>query len=195
MELVLATANTNKVREISEILGEGFKLIPRPDGVPEPIENGESLTANARLKSRAIAEATGLPAVGDDTGFEIDALDGQPGVDGAYFAGPNATHAENCAKVIACLEHVSRASERSARYRTVALVSWPDGEELLHEATCEGTVPPAVTGDGGFGFDSVFVPDEGDGRTFAQMTREEKGRISHRRKAFGGLRQKLENRG
>jgi XTP/dITP diphosphohydrolase len=187
MRLVLATANEGKVAEIAHALGPEIDLIPRPSEVDVPAETGGSLVANARIKARAICDATGQPALADDTAFEIDALDGGPGVDGAYFAGPDASHADNCAKVISALVAVPH-DQRGARYRTIALVALPDGGEIIAEGVCEGTIPHQVRGGGGFGYDSVFVPADGDGRTFAEMAREEKNLISHRAKAMTALK-------
>ncbi len=187
MKLVLATANPNKAREIREILEDRVSLIPRPQDVPSPMENGGTLLVNARLKAAAVSCATALPALADDTGFEIEALHGRPGVDAAYFAGPRATSAENCEKAIASLRGFPRPEQRRAWLRTVALMRWPSGEERWHEGACEGIVATAPAGDARFGYDSVFIPVEGDGRTFAELQRYEKHRLSHRRRAFVGL--------
>jgi XTP/dITP diphosphohydrolase len=127
--------------------------------------------------------------VADDTGFEVDALHGEPGVRAARYAGEDATYADNVARVLAELDRVgaSRPAERRARFRTVALVRFPDGREVLAEGTVEGTVVGEPRGEGGFGYDPVFVPDEGDGRTFAELTADEKHAISHRGRAFRAL--------
>lgn len=191
MKLVLATANAGKVAEISEALGSYVQLIPRPAEVEVPDETGGSLVANARIKAFAICQATGCPAVADDTGFEVDALEGAPGVEGAYFAGPDASHAENCAKVLRELVNIPE-EQRTARYRTVALVALTDGDEVLAEGVCDGIIATEARGTGGFGYDSIFIPRDGHGRTFAEMTREEKSRISHRTRAFLTLKSKLQ---
>ncbi len=182
---VLATANPDKAAEIAAILGSGVELSPRPDGVGEIEETGDTLLENARLKARAIAEATGMPAIADDTGLEVDALDGDPGVRSARFAGENATYAQNVAKLIADLDGVDEP--RTARFRTVALAAWPDGRELAAEGFVNGRIIAAARGSAGFGYDPVFVPDEGDGRTFAEMAPEDKHRLSHRGRAFRAL--------
>lgn len=183
-QLVIATANPGKVAEITEMLGDVAELVPRPADVGEIVEDAGTLAGNARLKAATVAGAAGAPAVADDTGLEIDALDGAPGVDTAYFAGPRATDADNRAKAIA---ELAGASTRRATFRTVATVVWPDGHEVVAEGTCVGTILDAERGTCGFGFDALFVPDDGDGRTFAEMTAAEKDALSHRGRAFGAL--------
>jgi XTP/dITP diphosphohydrolase len=182
--LVCATANPSKVAEIAAILGNAVELLPRPAGVPEVVEDAGTLLGNARLKAAAIAAASGLPGLADDTGLEVAALDGRPGVDTATFAGPRASDEENWAKLLAALDD---EADRRARFRTIAMVVWPDGTELFAEGTCEGSIVHRPRGAGGFGYDSVFVPENGDGRTFAEMTASEKQAISHRGKAFAAL--------
>jgi XTP/dITP diphosphohydrolase len=191
--LVMASANPDKAAEIGEILaselGAAVSVRPRPADVPEVIEDGETLEDNARLKAVALCAATGLPAVADDTGLEVDALDGAPGVYTARFAGVGATYADNVAHLLAELERV-RATERSARtarFHTVALVRFPDGREVVGHGTVDGHITPAPVGEGGFGYDPVFVPAGGDGRTFAQLTTTEKHAVSHRGRAFRSL--------
>jgi XTP/dITP diphosphohydrolase len=190
---VLATANPDKATEIAEILGGRIELLPRPSEVAEVEETGATLEDNARLKARALVDATGLPAVADDTGLEVDALGGAPGVRSARFAGEGATYADNVAKLLAELTGVS-GPDRKARFRTVALAAWPDGGEILVDGQVDGTIAEAPRGRGGFGYDSVFVPDEGDGRTFAELVDESpsaKHRLSHRGRAFGALATRL----
>jgi XTP/dITP diphosphohydrolase len=189
IELVLASANPDKVAEIAAILGDAVRLLPRPPDVPDVVEDGDTLEANARLKATAIAEATGRPAVADDTGFEVDALGGQPGVKAARYAGEHVTYEDNVAKVLAELDTAGAGApqQRQARFRTVALVRWPDGREVIAEGTVDGRIAPERSGAGRFGYDPVFVPDEGDGRTFAAMSATEKHAISHRGRAFRAL--------
>jgi XTP/dITP diphosphohydrolase len=190
LTLVLATANPDKAAEISAILGSSgtVELLPRPSEVPDVEETGDTLVANARLKARALAEATGRPAVADDTGLEVDPLGGAPGVWSARFAGEEATYADNVAKLLADLvDLVDGGGERRARFKTVALVAYPDGREIWAEGTVEGCIATEERGEGGFGYDPVFVPDEGDGRTFAEMAPEEKHGVSHRGRAFRAL--------
>lgn len=189
--LVCASANPGKVAEIEVLLAGVVELIPRPADVPEVVEDAGTLVGNARLKAQAICAATGLPSVADDTGLEVAALGGEPGVETAYFAGPNATDADNRAKLLRELE---RASDRSATFRTVAFVAYPDGSELIIDGVCPGTIAVEERGERGFGFDPVFIPDEGDGRTFAEMTLAEKHAVSHRGRAFKNLRAALQQR-
>jgi XTP/dITP diphosphohydrolase len=189
MRLVLATANPDKAEEIRVVLhdaGVDVDLVPRPAGVPEVDETGETLEENARLKAVALCDATGLPAVADDTGLSVDALFGAPGVCSARFAGEGATYADNVAKLLRELRDVP-APERTARFTTVALARWPDGREVAAIGDVEGTIGGEARGDGGFGYDPLFVPVEGDGRTFAEMTAAEKHRVSHRGRAFRTL--------
>jgi XTP/dITP diphosphohydrolase len=184
---VLATANPDKAEEIRVILGDGVELLPRPASVGEVEETGDTLEENARLKAAALADATGLPAIADDTGLEVEALDGRPGVYSARFAGEDATYADNVAKLLSEMEH---ATSRGARFRTVAAVVWPDGRELLAEGEVKGHIASAARGHAGFGYDPVFVPD-GEDRTFAEMTPDEKHRLSHRGRAFRALASQL----
>jgi len=186
---VLASANPDKIREIAAILGDGFELVPRPASVPDVVEDGETLEDNARLKAVAICTAVGEAAVADDTGFEIHALGGAPGVFAARWAGEDATYEDNVAKALAELARVGATTpaERRGRFRTVALVRYPDGTEVVVEGTVAGTVALEPSGDGRFGYDPIFVPDDGDGRTFGAMRAEEKHAISHRGRAFRAL--------
>ena len=194
MRLVLATANPDKVAEIAVILGDGVELAPRPDSVPDVVEDADTLEGNARLKAVAIVEATGEPAVADDTGLEVDALGGAPGVYSARFAGEDATYADNVAEMLDSLAGHPDPAERTARFRTVALVRFPDGREVIAEGVVDGTMATEARGDAGFGYDPLFVPAEGDGRTFAEMTPDEKHAVSHRGRAFRALRDALEPR-
>ena len=128
IQVVCASANPDKVAEIQDLLRGVVQLLPRPASVGEIVEDADTLLGNARLKARAICDATGLPAVADDTGLEVDALQGAPGVHTARFAGENATYADNRAKMLQSLRGVKPQS-RTARFRTVALVAYPDGSE------------------------------------------------------------------
>ena len=184
MRLVCATANPDKVAEIAAILGDAVDLLPRPADVPDVVEDAGSLEGNARLKAIAISIAAGLPAIADDTGLEVDALDGAPGVDAALYAGVGCSYADNRAKL---LRELGDTDDRTARFRTVALVRWPDGRELAVDGICPGTIARGERGPGGFGYDAVFVPTEGDGRTFGEMSHDEKHAISHRGRAFRNL--------
>jgi XTP/dITP diphosphohydrolase len=180
VRLVLATANPDKAAEIVAVLaGSGIEPVPRPAGVPDVDETGATLEENARLKAVALCRATGLPALADDTGLEVAALGGAPGVLSARYAGEGATYAANVAKLLAALAGVD---DRAARFRTVCVVAFPDGREVVADGAVDGTIAIAPQGDGGFGYDPVFVPAEGDGRTFGQMG-PEKHDISHRGRA------------
>jgi XTP/dITP diphosphohydrolase len=190
LRVVCASANPDKVAEIAAILGDAVELLPRPAHVPDVVEDADTLEGNARLKAVALASATGEAAVADDTGLEVDALGGAPGVRTARYAGEGATYAENVDKLLLALADV-RTGARSARFRTVAMVAWPDGREVVADGACEGSISDAPRGGRGFGYDPVFVPDEGDGRTFAEMSAEEKHALSHRGRALRALGGKL----
>jgi XTP/dITP diphosphohydrolase len=190
VRLVVASANPDKVAEIAAILEPaGVELAPRPGSVPDVVEDAETLEGNARLKAVAIADVVGEPAVADDTGLEVDALGGAPGVRSARYAGEDATYADNVARLLAELQDVGATGpeQRRARFRTVALVRWPDGTEMVVDGVVEGHLAPEPRGAAGFGYDPLFVPDDGDGRTFAEMTAAEKHAVSHRGRAFRAL--------
>jgi XTP/dITP diphosphohydrolase len=195
---VLASANRDKAVEIAAILGcmTDVILVPRPDEVPDVEETGDTLEDNARLKAVALASATGLPAVADDTGLEVEALGGAPGVYSARFAGEGSTYADNVAMLVAELARVGAVTpdSRRARFRSVAFVAWPDGTELWVEGEVSGVIAPDPRGDGGFGYDPLFAPDGFDGRTFAQLTPDEKHSVSHRGRAFRALAERLTER-
>jgi XTP/dITP diphosphohydrolase len=189
VRLVLASANPHKAAEITEILlgaGLDVEILPRPADVPEVVEDGLTLEDNARLKAVALCEATGLPSVADDTGLEVDALGGAPGVWSARYAGEDATYEDNVRKLLTELEGVP-AERRTARFATVALVRWPDGREVAAIGEVDGDIVEEARGAEGFGYDPVFRPVEGDGRTFAEMTPGEKHAVSHRGRAFRTL--------
>jgi XTP/dITP diphosphohydrolase len=191
LRLVLATANPDKVAEIQDILGPaGIVLLPRPAGLPDVDETGDTLIENARLKARVICHATGQAAVADDTGLEVDALGGAPGVYSARYAGEHATYSDNVAKLLEELAGMP-AADRRARFVAVALVSFPDSTEMWAQGSVDGRIAEAARGKGGFGYDPLFVPDEGDGRTFAEMSSGEKHAFSHRGRAFRELAAKL----
>jgi len=195
LRLVLASANRDKAAEISAILTAavpGLDLAPRPPDLADVDETGTTLLENARLKATAIAAATGEAAVADDTGLLVDALDGAPGVYSARFAGEGATYADNVEKLLKELDGVA-PDRRTARFETVALVRWPDGREVAATGAVDGLIATAARGDGGFGYDPVFVPREGDGRTFAELRPEEKHALSHRGRAFRALAAELAN--
>jgi XTP/dITP diphosphohydrolase len=198
VRLVVASANPDKVAEIAAVLEPaGVQLEPRPASVPDVVEDADTLEGNARLKAVAVAAAVGDAAVADDTGLEVDAVGGAPGVWSARYAGEGATYADNVAKLLAELAAVGAAApeERRARFRTVALVRWPDGTELAVDGAVEGHIALEPRGEAGFGYDPVFVPDDGGGRTFAEMSPAEKHAVSHRGRAFRALAEALAARG
>ena len=194
--IVLASANRAKAVELAEILGSaglGVELLPRPADVPEVVEDAPDFVGNARLKAHALRDATGEWALADDSGLEVDALDGAPGVQSARFAGEPSDDAANVALLLQRLHSVGAVSpsQRSARFRCVIVLAAPDGRELVAEGVVEGRIIDRPTGDGGFGYDPVFVPTEGDGRTFALMSPSEKHAVSHRGRALRALADRL----
>ena len=190
---VLATANPDKAREIIEVLraaGADIEIEPRDLSLPDVDETGATLEENARIKAQALCDATDRPAIADDTGLEVDALDGAPGVHSARFAGEGATYSDNVEKLLRRLDGVE-GTARTARFATVAIARWPDGREVAATGTVEGTIATSPRGHGGFGYDPVFVPDECDGRTFAELSPSEKHAVSHRGRAFRTLAEGL----
>ena len=187
MRVVCASANPDKVAEIAALLEGQVDLVPRPAELADVVEDADTLEGNARLKAVAVCAATGLPAVADDTGLFVSALDGAPGVHTGRFAGDDATYADNCAKLLDELAGLPDGPERAAAFRTVVLVRWPSGEEVTVDGVCRGRVATALRPGRGFGYDPLFVPDEGDGRSFSEMSAAEKNAISHRGRAFSAL--------
>ncbi|HEX2152732.1 MAG TPA: RdgB/HAM1 family non-canonical purine NTP pyrophosphatase [Acidimicrobiia bacterium] len=185
--LVLATKNQGKHAEMSDIvLGMGLaeEIVTGLDWA-DVDETGTTLEENALLKGRAVTEATGLPALADDTGLSVKALQGQPGVHSARYAGPTASYADNYTKLLGELEG---AEDRSARFVTVVALVLPDGSFVTAEGTVEGEIALEPRGEGGFGYDPVFMVG---GRTMSQMGVEEKNRISHRKRALAALGEAL----
>jgi XTP/dITP diphosphohydrolase len=185
--LVLATGNPGKVEELRALLADlPLTLIPGSDleTPPDVEEDAETLAGNARKKARAFHEHTGQATLADDTGLEVAALDGGPGVHTARFAGPDATADDNKRRLLAVMEGVE---DRRARFRTVAALVAPDGTVHTFEGTCEGTITTEPRGDGGFGYDPLFLPDGYD-QTFAEMPPETKNAISHRQEALDAVR-------
>ncbi len=183
---VIASANPDKAAEIRAVLEPllDAQLLSRPPDVPDVEETGETLEANALLKARALVAATGLPAIADDTGLEVVALGGRPGVWTARYAGPGATYADNVAKL---LEELRGVTDRRAAFRAVAAAVFPDGRDVLAVGRMDGTIAEAPRGENGFGYDPVFIPAEGDGRTFAEMSGAEKHAASHRGRSLRAL--------
>lgn len=191
-EIVVASSNAAKVAEVVDILrGLPVRVLTRRDfdEWPEVEESGETYLDNARLKARAVAAATGRPALADDSGIEVDALGGAPGPRSARFAGPEATDEENNRHLADLLEGVP-PERRGARYRCVVVAVLPGAAEVVGEGTCEGRIALEPRGSGGFGYDPWFVP-EGDARTMAELAPEEKHAISHRGRALRALLEKL----
>lgn len=186
--LVCASANPGKVAELAALLDGIAVLEPRPDDIPDVVEDAPTLEGNAELKARAIADATGIAALADDTGLEVDALDGAPGVRSARFAGEPSDDAANRRLL---LERLDGVEPRSARFRTVMCVVDPAGGVTFAEGVCEGIIGDRDRGDRGFGYDAIFIPADGDGRTFAEMNATEKNAISHRSRALDALLQRL----
>ncbi|HEY5263022.1 MAG TPA: RdgB/HAM1 family non-canonical purine NTP pyrophosphatase [Acidimicrobiales bacterium] len=190
---VLATANPHKTEEIRAILAPlGVDLLDRPLDVPDVDETGDTLEENALLKARALVTASGRAAIADDTGLFVDALDGRPGVHSARFAGETASYDDNVTKLLAELEGVPEP--RTARFVTVIAVAYPDGTSFSVERELPGVITRARAGDQGFGYDPVFMPDETDGRTMAQLTAREKNDLSNRGRALRALFEELAQR-
>ncbi|MBA3655167.1 MAG: RdgB/HAM1 family non-canonical purine NTP pyrophosphatase [Actinobacteria bacterium] len=186
MRFVIASANPDKAAEIRTVLESVLdaELVARPAEVPDVDETGDTLDENALLKARALVEATGLAAIADDTGLEVAALGGAPGVYTARFAGEHATYADNVAKLLGELRGVA---DRRARFRAVAAAAFPDGRTVVVEGVMDGVIADAPRGENGFGYDPVFIPADGDGRTFAEMSAEEKHATSHRGRSLRAL--------
>ena len=187
---VLATANRHKADEMRSLLGRfGFDVFERPVEVPDVEETEDTLEGNALLKARTLAEATGHAAIADDTGLFVDALGGRPGVLSARYAGEGATYQLNVKKLLSELEGVP-TEKRSASFRTVICVAFPDGSSTLVEGVLRGSIATAPRGEQGFGYDPIFAI-EPDGRTLAEMSMEEKNAMSHRALALLALAQSL----
>jgi XTP/dITP diphosphohydrolase len=192
--VAIASRNPGKIREILQICSDWpVEWITAADYAgdwPEVEETGDAYLENALLKARAVAASTGEAALADDSGIEVDALGGGPGARSARYAGRGASDEENLRTLIRAVAGVPAAG-RTARYRCIAAIAWPDGAELWAEGVCEGALSRRPRGSGGFGYDPVFVP-EGWERTMAELAPQEKDRISHRGRAFRALRKLLE---
>lgn len=191
-DIVLATRNRHKGAEVAALLdglGLTIRTLDEFPHTPEVIEDGATCEANAVKKAREVAAATGLPAVADDTGLEVDALGGRPGVYAARYAGEQATYEDNCRKLIHELSGVP-AEKRTARFVTVAVLAFPSNSVRVATGELRGLITDAAVGSQGFGYDPVFfVPELG--KTLAELSSEEKNRVSHRAKAFLKLRDLL----
>lgn len=194
--MILSTRNEHKVRELGEIL-PGSDLRALPEEVELPPETGSTFEQNALIKARAARAATGEVVIADDSGLEVDELDGRPGVYSARYAGEGATDGENLEKVLADLREASGAADGSGTARYVCSIALiDDSGEHLFRGTCEGRLIQEPRGDGGFGYDPAFLPDAtgpDDGRTMAELSPEEKNSISHRGAAASLLARHLAN--
>jgi XTP/dITP diphosphohydrolase len=189
--VALASRNPGKIREIEQICADwpvAWMTANDPGAPahwPEVDETGETYLENALKKAHEVAEALGVAAIADDSGIEVDALGGGPGARSARYAGETATDEQNLAMLISAIAGVPQGG-RTARYRCIAALAWPDGREVWAEGICEGTLVTSRRGSGGFGYDPIFVP-EGRDVTMAELSPEEKDRISHRGRAFRAL--------
>lgn len=196
LEVVLGTANPGKIAEITTIMqGLDLRFITRDQMPPWPhiVESGHTYLANALIKACELMEFSGKAVIADDSGIEIDALDGAPGVRSARFAGPRSTDIQNNLRMAHLLKDVP-AGGRGARYRCVAVLVTPEGTQLSAEATCEGQIALVPRGSNGFGYDPWFIP-EGHRETFGELPAQVKEAISHRGKAFRKLAALLERSG
>jgi XTP/dITP diphosphohydrolase len=190
-ELALATRNRDKVREIAHALqGLHLRLLEPPADYTPPAETGSTCEENAMLKARALALALGVPALADDSGLFVDALDGDPGVHSSRYAGPDATYADNVHKLLTMMQSVEEA-KRSAKFICVMAVVWPHGRFELVRGECSGVITGEPRGSGGFGYDPVFLIPR-LGRTFAEMDIAEKESLSHRGRALTKLVERLQ---
>ncbi len=183
---MLASANPDKVAELVELLGDRFEVVPRPSDLADTVEDADSLEGNAIKKAMEVASHTGAVALADDTGLFVDHLGGSPGVHTARYAGPEASYEENVDKLLGALDGVD-ADDRGATFRTVIAVIGPDGSGLTADGGVDGYISHERRGSGGFGYDPVFEPAEGDGRTFSEMSPDEKAELSHRGRALASL--------
>ena len=208
MKIVFATANAGKLREAAEVLGPDFEIVSLAQaGITEEIpETGKTLQENSLQKATYLFERTGLPCFADDTGLEVDALGGAPGIYSARYAGPGHDHQANMDKLLKELAILAEANNRGAfppdplrrdaptasasrraRFKTVVTLILADGQPRFFEGTCEGSIAPAKRGNGGFGYDPVFLPDAYPGRTLAEVSEEEKNAVSHRGQAIRAM--------
>jgi XTP/dITP diphosphohydrolase len=194
MKIVFATGNLGKLREASEILGEGFELVPLTEvGITEDIpETGETLRENSLQKAQYVLEHCGCDCFADDTGLEVDALGGAPGVYTARYAGDDKDFNKNMDKVLYELQGLEGEARR-ARFKSV-ITLMVDGEPHFFEGTLEGVIAHEKSGNGGFGYDPIFIADEYPGLTLADISEEQKNDISHRGKALRAMAQWLHSR-
>lgn len=188
--IVLATRNKHKVSEFRSILNEHSIELRSLDDfgpIPEPVEDGETFDDNAYKKALHTAKILGIPAIADDSGLSVAALDGRPGVYSARYAGPNATDSDNCAKL---LNEMADIEDRRASFHCVISIAVPSGPALTYEGSCDGVILKEKRGDSGFGYDPLFFFEQ-YGKTFAELTMEEKNAVSHRGKALREFKDEL----
>ncbi len=194
LEIVLATRNKDKVKEIKKILnGINARLLSLDDfpGCPKVVEDRETLEANAKKKALVVSQYTKKLSLAEDTGLEVEALSGAPGVHSARFAGDNVTYKDNNRKLLKLMEKLS-LGERRARFRCVAALAKPDGEVVTCEGVCEGMIAFEMKGKSGFGYDPLFLLPE-YGKTFAELGEEMKNKISHRARALDKIKEIIDN--
>ena len=198
MIFLLATHNQKKRAELERILAPlGVQVLPAEQAgvrLTDVEETGETFRENAILKAESGCRESGMPCVADDSGLEVDALHGAPGVYSARYAGEHGNDGKNIDKLLHALRDVPQGA-RTARFVCTACCAFPDGTRLLSRGECSGSIAFARAGDGGFGYDPVFVPDEADGRSMAELTDAEKDAISHRRRALEALADLLRKKG
>ncbi len=189
--IVLATRNANKIKEFRHILKDfsvELKSLDDFGPIPEAVEDGETFDENAYKKAHHTARILGLPAIADDSGLEVDALDGAPGVYSARYAGEGATDDKNTTKL---LENIKNHTNRKAAFKCVISIAVPAGPALTYEGECSGSIIDEKRGDNGFGYDPIFYFEE-HGKTFAELTMDEKAKISHRGKALLELKSEVD---
>lgn len=197
MKIVLATSNRGKISEIKDILDfssvEWVTIEDQPEW-PEVVEDGQTFLENATLKAGALSQFFGEPALADDSGLEVEALENRPGIKSARFAGPKATDEENITKLLDDLIKASLRDERSrvARFLSVVVLYWPGGRTISAVGQCQGIIATEPRGAFGFGYDPIFIPS-GYGRTMAELSPAEKNKLSHRGSALRELRQHFKN--
>jgi len=194
LEIVLATRNQDKIREIEKILnGINARLLSLDDfpGCPKVVEDGKTLEENAKKKALVVSQYAKKHSLAEDTGLEVEALSGAPGIHSARFAGDNSTYEDNNRKLLKLMEKLS-LGDRRAKFRCVAALAKPDGEVVTCEGVCEGIITFEVKGKSGFGYDPLFLLPE-YGKTFAELGEETKNKISHRARALTKIKEIINN--
>ena len=195
MKLIIASNNKHKIKEIKAILGDHFDeiLSMREAGIEhETVEDGTTFMENARKKAREMAKISGCPSLADDSGICAHALGGAPGIYSARFAGENGGHGDDEANNDLLLERLENEADRTAHYTCAMAIAYPDGKEVLSEGYMYGSITKERHGNGGFGYDPIFMP-EGYSVTVGEISDEEKNKISHRSRALADLLRKLES--